>query len=156
MTEHAFYEPEALHNQWVAGRKNISTGAVLRHTAPVPTRAIDYRTLNRLMVDRRKTQKALADAEAWGQYETSAFARTLRSAGWPANVPPYQLRHTFGLALSEGGEDLSDIQVMMGHKHITTTRRHYVPVLNSRLESAARAVDGRFSWQSPLVPPAKP
>lgn len=84
-------------------------------------------------------------ANAWGPYETSAFARTIRSAGWPPDVAPYQARHTFGLALSESGVDLSDIQVMMGHKHITTTRRHYVPVLGSRLQAAAQILEGRLS-----------
>lgn len=33
-----------------------------------------------------------------------------------------------------------------GHKHISTTRKHYVPVLNSRMQEASELINGRFSW----------
>ena len=88
--------------------------------------------------------------KAWGHYETSAFARTLRAAGWPKNVPPYMARHTYGIALSEAGVDLADVQVLMGHRHISTTRQHYVPVLNSRIQEALRKVDGRLRLAASL------
>lgn len=86
------------------------------------------------------------EAEAWGQYETSSFARVLRSAGWPAGVRPYNLRHSVGIALSEQGEDLADVQHWMGHTKPETTRKHYVPVLNSRLQKASQKLDGRLGW----------
>jgi len=34
---------------------------------------------------------------------------------------------------------------MMGHKNRATTRLHYVPVLNSRLQRASESMDGRFN-----------
>lgn len=96
------------------------------------------------------------EADAWGQFNHAAFARTLRSAGWPADVRVYQARHTFGMTLSEAGIDLADVGAVMGHKAGSrVTRERYVPVLNSRLQRAAERVDGRFhGW--PVVPPPAP
>lgn len=88
-------------------------------------------------------------ADAWGHYKTAYQASALRKAGWPADVKPYQARHTLGITLSEGGADLSDVGAMMGHKQLATTRRHYVPVLNSRMQKASESLAGRFAgWPS--------
>ena len=85
-------------------------------------------------------------AKAWGRFSVNSLARRLYNAGWPRSVRPYNLRHTVGLELSERGVDLADIQAMMGHKRISTTRQHYVPVLGSRLEKASKAIEGRLPW----------
>jgi integrase len=84
-------------------------------------------------------------ADAWGEFNTGSVARVLRHAGWPAGLRPYNLRHAVGQAMQAAGVDLSDIQAHYGHKHIATTRRHYVPILDSRLESASRKIDGRLA-----------
>jgi integrase len=84
------------------------------------------------------------DANAWGKYHTDRQAEALRRAGWPADVRPYNARHTLGITLSEGGTDLDDVGSMMGHKRRETTRRHYVPVLNSRMQKASESLAGRF------------
>lgn len=93
--------------------------------------------------------------KAWGRYSTGAFARTLRSAGWPAGVRPYQARHTTWITASERGIDLEDISVGAGHKDPRMTRRVYVPVLNSRLQRLGEALEGRFrGWN--VVPTSDP
>lgn len=84
-------------------------------------------------------------ADAWGPFNTGSYGRVLRHAGWPAGLRPYNLRHAVGQAMQAAGVDLSDIQAHYGHKHIATTRRHYVPILDSRLESASRKIDGRLA-----------
>jgi hypothetical protein len=86
------------------------------------------------------------EADAWGDFEINSFSRVLRSAGWPKGVRPYNLRHTVGIALSESGADLSDVQAQMGHKRISTTREHYVPVLGSRMQTISEGIDGRIGW----------
>jgi integrase len=92
---------------------------------------------------------------AWGTYSTGNFARTLRSAGWPEKVRPYQARHTTWMHASEQGIDLEDIAVGAGHRDPRITRRVYVPVLNSRLQRLGEALDGRFNgW--PMVPVSAP
>lgn len=89
--------------------------------------------------------RAFIDAEAWGPFPAH-FARRLREAGWPKGIRPYTVRHMTWIAASEAGIDLNDIQAGAGHRHIQTTREHYVPVLNSRLQKLSEAIDGRFGW----------
>lgn len=95
-------------------------------------------------------------ANAWGEWNAGSMARTLRKAGWPEAIRPYNMRHAVGLALSEAGIDLSDVQVHMGHTRIATTRKFYVPVLTSRLEAAGKAIEGRIGWESEKAPIASP
>lgn len=95
------------------------------------------------------------DAKAWGAYNTGAFAKTIRAAGWPADVRPYQARHTMWITASERGIDLADIGAGAGHKDLRLTRKTYVPVLNSRLQRMSEVMDGRFQgW--PVVPASAP
>jgi integrase len=86
------------------------------------------------------------EADAWGPFNTGSMARVLRSCGWSEHVRPYNLRHSVGIALSESGVDLADVQQMMGHKHQQTTRMHYVPVIAHRLQKAAQTLEGRLPW----------
>lgn len=99
--------------------------------------------LNREMVE---AWTVFVAADAWGPYETSAFARTLRSAGWPADVRPYRLRSTVGIELSSRGIDLADVAGWLGHTDIRTTRADYVPVLSPRMLEATERLAGRVTW----------
>jgi integrase len=85
-----------------------------------------------------------AGANAWGRFRN--FTPILRKAGWPDDVRPYNLRHTVGITMSEAGVDLADVGPHLGHKRLETTRRHYVPVLHSRLQQASERIDKRFGW----------
>lgn len=101
--------------------------------------------------DQLAAWKLFIKANAWGPYNQGAFARTIRAAGWPADVRPYQARHSTWIAASERGVDLADIAAGAGHRDLHMTRRMYVPVLNSRLQRLGEALDGRFQgW--PVVP----
>lgn len=97
-----------------------------------------------LNADQLAAWELFIQAKAWGKYSTTAFARTLRSAGWPQGVRPYQARHTTWITASERGIDLEDIAIGAGHTDSRMTRRAYVPVLNSRLQRLGEALDGRF------------
>jgi integrase len=90
-------------------------------------------------------------ADAWGPIPDH-FARRLQDAGWPRDIDPYHLRHMTWITASERGIDLADVQAGAGHKRIDTTRRHYVPVLNSRMQKMSETLDGRFGWQARLAP----
>lgn len=101
--------------------------------------------------DQRAAWHLFFEAQAWGPYNLGSFARTIRAAGWPADVRPYQARHTTWITASERGIDLEDIAVGAGHSDPRMTRRMYVPVLNSRLQRLGEALNGRFQgW--PVVP----
>lgn len=76
---------------------------------------------------------AFKTANAWGAFNSRSFSKTLRRHGWPAHVRPYTLRHTFAIDHLLAGTSLGDLQGLLGHKQIETTRRHYAPVLLARL-----------------------
>ena len=99
--------------------------------------------------------QAFIDADAWGPIPDH-FPRRLRDAGWPDGLRPYNLRHSTWITASERGADLSDIQAGAGHRNIATTRAHYVPVLQSRMQRLSELLEGRFGWQGRLAPPVKP
>lgn len=86
-------------------------------------------------------------ADAFGPFNTGSFAKRLRSAGWPAGVRPYTLRHSLGMALADAGADHMDIAAALGHKDPRTTRRHYVGIRESRTRAALERVTGRIPWQ---------
>ncbi len=75
-------------------------------------------------------------ADAWGPFDTRSFSKTIRRHGWPAGIRPYTLRHTFAIDHLLGGTDLGDLQGLLGHRQIETTRKFYGPVLLARLKKA--------------------
>jgi integrase len=80
--------------------------------------------------------KLFAKADAWGAFDTGRAADTLREHGWPKDVRPYALRHTFAISLLLNGVGLDDVQGLLGHGQIQTTRLYYAPILVSRLRAA--------------------
>lgn len=73
---------------------------------------------------------------AWGAWDWRSFSKTLKRHGWPADIPPKNLRHTFAIDHLLAGTDLGDLQGLLGHANVQTTRTFYAPVLVSRLASA--------------------
>lgn len=88
--------------------------------------------------------KTFLACDAWGPYDTSRMARLLRRCGWPADVRPYNARHSFAVDALARGVDLGDLQGLLGHTEIDTTRRYYAPILQERLKAASVKMQGRF------------
>ena len=89
------------------------------------------------------------DADAWGKYNHAAFARTIRHAGWPAHVKPYQARHTTWITARERGVPLDDVSDGAGHTDPRMTKRFYTGILNGPLQRLSEVLDGRFQgWPS--------
>jgi integrase len=86
------------------------------------------------------------EAKAWGTFRESSFVRVLRHCGWPEGVRPYRMRHSVGIALSEGGADLGDTGAWLGHSRTETTREHYVPILSGRMRAAGELLGQRIDW----------
>lgn len=104
--------------------------------------------------DMLEAWKLFIDVDAFGAFDSGSFAQRIRNAGLPDDVTPYQLRHTVGITASETpGVDLKDVGDHLGHKRIETTRRHYVPVLDSRLQRLSEALDRRaLGWKANDAP----
>lgn len=102
--------------------------------------------------DMKAAVEAFIAADAWGPLDGSNYAKELYTAGWPKDVRPYQARHSVALELGERGIDLGDVQGWLGHKHVQTTRKHYAPVLVSRLKQASESLAGRFGGWEPQAP----
>lgn len=100
--------------------------------------------------------KLFIEADAWGAFYHGGFVRVLRSAGWPDGVRFYQARHNTWIAASERGVDLHDIAAGAGHTDPRMTRKMYVPVLNSRLQTMSEKLDGRFGGWKSVVPASAP
>lgn len=120
-----------------------------------------YRTPMPLNADMVAAWTYFAAVDAWspldadGQpraFDVSDYDKRLYLAGWPTTIPPYQARHTFGWELSEAGVDLADIQLLLGHKDIKTTRTHYVGPIIKRLAKATQTVNERLGWGSLTLP----
>lgn len=87
--------------------------------------------------DMVRAWKAFAKAEAWGPFDTRSFSKTLRRHGWPADIRPYNLRHTFAIDHLLAGTQIGDLQGLLGHRQIETTRKFYAPILIARLKKAS-------------------
>jgi site-specific recombinase XerD len=94
--------------------------------------------------------EAFIGVDGWGDFDASDYAKTLYAAGWPKTVRPYQARHSVAIELGERGVDLADVSGVLGHKDLTTTRKHYQPILSSRLKKASEALAGRFEGWAPV------
>jgi integrase len=98
--------------------------------------------------DMKAAWESFIAAGAWGYFDASDYAKALYAAGWPKDVRPYQARHSVTLELGERGIDLGDVQRWLGHRQVSTTRKHHAPVLASRLKQASEILAGRFhGWQ---------
>lgn len=97
-----------------------------------------------LNVEMRAAVRAFLSAEAFGPWSSSRFARLLRRHGWPEHVRPYAARHSVAIDALERGADIGDVQALLGHTHIDTTRKFYAPIAAARQQRIARQLEGRL------------
>jgi integrase len=111
---------------------------IVRGAKGGPTHAIH---LNREM--RAAVKKFLA-AGAVGPYDDKALLAVAREHGWPKRIPLYNARHSVAIDAIAAGADLGDLQAMLGHASIDTTRRFYGPILRMRQKAVGRRLEGRL------------
>ena len=69
-------------------------------------------------------------------------------------VAPHSLRHAFAVHLLEAGTDLRTIQLLLGHRSLTTTSR-YLRIATSKVCATASPLDALPS-KIPAVPDLAP
>lgn len=85
-------------------------------------------------------------ADAYGDYDSSEFAKAVRAAGWPDGVDVYNTKHTFGIELAEQDVDNEDVQAWFGHTSPKTTKI-YTGVPLKRMRRIAEKMSGRLGWK---------
>ena len=53
---------------------------------------------------------------AWGYFNTSSLAETLRHAGWPGDIRVYNARHTTWITAVERNAEMADVQTRSGKR----------------------------------------
>lgn len=87
--------------------------------------------------------RAFIKAEAWGDFKSEEYAKELRAAGWPADVRPYNAKHTFGQDLADLGVSRETIADWYGHTNPETTK---IYTGTSKLRRVSEAIEGRLGW----------
>src|SRR6185503_3525439 len=105
---------------------------IVRGVKGGPTHAIH---LNKEM---RAAVKRFLASGAMGTYDTEALKTLARAHGWPKTVPLYNARHSVAIDAIEKGADLGDVQALLGHTSIDTTRRAYVGILRMRQKAVGK------------------
>jgi len=118
---------------------------IVRGAKGGPTHAIH---LNKEM---RAAVRLLLAAGALGPYEEPAqqtcqanLLELARAHGWPKTIPLYNARHSGAIDAIEAGADLGDLQAMLGHASIDTTRRFYAGILRLRQRNVGKRLEGRL------------
>lgn len=97
--------------------------------------------------------QAFLAAEAWGDFNSTDYAKALRAAGWPATVPPYNAKHTFGQDLANLGISRETIGDWYGHSPHSESTKIYTGTSN--LRRVSQAMDGRLGWGAAKSPAAE-
>jgi integrase len=111
---------------------------IVRGAKGGPSHAIH---LNREM---RAAVKAFLASGAVGPYDTQRLLELARAHGWPERIPLYNARHSVAIDAIASGADLGDLQAMLGHASIDTTRRFYGPILRLRQRNVGKRLEGRL------------
>jgi site-specific recombinase XerC len=85
-------------------------------------------------------------ADAWGVYDRRSYGKALRTSGFPADIPPYNLRHSTLQEATNAGGDFGQVSAVAGHMSPETTRRFYVR--HSPTAGVTALLSGRFTGAS--------
>jgi len=94
---------------------------------------------------------AIADQPIGKGAIEQACHKARRRAGIGKHVTPHSLRHAFATHLYEAGVDLRSIQLLLGHRSLSTTLR-YVRTAPQRLGAITSPLD-RLPGYTPAAPP---
>lgn len=96
-----------------------------------------------LNADMVSAWEAFIAADAWGTFNATNYAKAVRAAGWPADIPPYNTKHTFGQTLADLGISRETIADWYGHTNPETTK---IYTGSANLRRVSEAIEGRLGW----------
>lgn len=111
---------------------------IVRGAKGGPTHAIHLNT------EMRKAVKLFLAAGAIGRYNDKNLLAVARAHGWPKHIPLYNARHSVAIDALHRGADLGDVQAMLGHASIETTRRFYGGIAKLRQRQVGQRLEGRM------------
>ena len=79
-----------------------------------------------------------------------ACKKARRRAGIAKPVTPHSLRHAFAVHLLESGTDLRTIQLLLGHRNLSTTAK-YLMIATSKVCATASPLESLH-----VIPPTAP
>ena len=105
-----------------------------------------------LLPEAAEAVRALIAGEHLGHFGTAPIGRVLHRACAkvtaalelrpPLHLRPYDLRHSFGTAVTLAADERT-AQASLRHASITTTKRYTLRAVPERVRTALRAIDGR-------------
>ncbi len=90
----------------------------------------------RLVKLNKQAQKILTDVKLWDytvNYVQLTWSRNRKRLGL-TNARMHDLRRTFGYNLIKQGRPIYEVSKLLGHSSVTTTERHYAPLLTTEIE----------------------
>ena len=63
-----------------------------------------------------------------------ALGKISSLANFNEDISPHDLRRTFGYNLIRQGRPIYEVSKLLGHSSVTTTERHYAPLLTTEIE----------------------
>lgn len=97
-----------------------------------------------LNAEMRQAVKLFLSSGALGPYNDKRLLQVCRAHGWPTRMRLYNARHSLAIDAITNGADLGDLQAMLGHSSIETTRRFYAGILRMRQRNVGKALEGRL------------
>jgi hypothetical protein len=100
-----------------------------------------------MVVAWKRLLKVRKPGDAPFAFDSSDYAKRLYAAGWPSHIPPYNAKHSVGLALAEAGVEWQDIQDYFGWKD-GKMAKIYVGRVATRLKGVSDKLTGRLNWRT--------
>jgi site-specific recombinase XerD len=127
-------------NVAIAALQRLYTETLRRPTVVLRLRRVRVAEQPAVILSGSEVQRLIEAARKPGAVLTRnavkrALDRIQRDAGLSKHVTPHTLRHTYATHLLDAGADLRTVQVLLGHKSITSTQ-HYTRLSRVQLAQA--------------------